>query len=108
MPRPPPRPALVRAADLIGQLGDPDHSRKLNALYCEFVETGMAAPARLPSPADLAEQYPEFFWSKVEPYLDDGAEHLERTVEGKQWIAQLYAHVFVEEHKLPRPGPERA
>ena len=27
---------------------------------------------------------------------------------GKQWIAQLYAHVFVEEHKLPRPGPERA
>ena len=33
---PTPRPALVRAADLIGQLGDPDHSRKLNALYYEF------------------------------------------------------------------------
>ena len=36
-------PALVRAADLIGQLGDPNHARKLNALYYEFVETGMAA-----------------------------------------------------------------
>ena len=100
--------ALVRAADLIGQLGDPNHARKLNALYYEFVEIGMAAQLGYQSPADLAEQYPKFFWSKVEPYLTTALEHLERTVGGKQWIAQLYAHVFVEEHKLPRPGPERA
>ena len=32
---------------------------------------------------------------------------LERTLEGKQWIAHLYAHVFVEEHLRARPGPER-
>ena len=101
-------PALVRAADLIGQLGDPNHARKLNALYWEFVEIGMAAQLGYQSPADLAEQYPKFYWSKVEPYLTTALEHLERTVAGKQWIAQLYAHVFVEEHKLPRPGPERA
>ena len=82
--------------------------RKLNALYWEFVENGMAAQLGYQSPADLAEQYPRFFWSKVEPYLTTALEHLERTVAGKQWIAQLYAHVFVEEHKLPRPGPERA
>jgi hypothetical protein len=101
-------PALVRAADLIGQLGDPNHARKLNALYWEFVETGVAAQLGYHSPADLAEQYPRFFWSQVEPYLTTALEHLERTVGGKQWIAQLYAHVFVEEHKRPRPGPERA
>ena len=101
-------PALVRAADLIGQLGDPNHARKLNALYWEFVEIGMAAQLGYQSPADLAEQYPKFYWAKVEPYLTTALEHLERTVAGKQWIAQLYAHVFVEEHKLPRPGPERA
>ena len=100
-------PALVRAADLIGQLGDPSHSRKLNALYWEFVEIGIAAQLGYRSPADLAEQYPRFFWSKVEPYLETALGHLERTVAGKQWIAQLYAHVFVEEHGLPRPGPER-
>ena len=100
-------PALVRAADLIGQLGDPSHSRKLNALYWEFVEIGIAAQLGYRSPADLAEQYPRFFWSKVEPYLETALAHLERTVAGKQWIAQLYAHVFVEEHGLPRPGPER-
>ena len=32
---------LVRAADLIGQLGDPLYLRKLNALYHEFVENGV-------------------------------------------------------------------
>ncbi|MEK0083860.1 metal-dependent phosphohydrolase [Benzoatithermus flavus] len=101
-------PALVRAADLIGQLGDPDHPRKLNALYYEFCETGMNEKLGYRSPADLAEQYPRFFWSKVEPYLGTAIRHLERTVEGKQWIAQLYAHVFVEEHRRSRPGPERA
>ena len=101
-------PALVRAADLIGQLGDPNHARKFNALYYEFVETGIAAQLGYYSPADLAEQYPKFFWSQVEPYLATALEHLERTVAGKTWIAQLYAHVFVVEHKLPRPGPERA
>ena len=52
-------PALVRAADLIGQLGDPNHARKLNALYWEFVEIGMAAQLGYQSPADLAEQYPQ-------------------------------------------------
>lgn len=101
-------PALVRAADLIGQLGDPDHSRKLNALYYEFCETGFNERFGYDSPADLAEQYPRFFWSKVEPYLDTALQHLQRTIEGKQWIAQLYAHVFVEEHRRSRPGPERA
>ena len=69
-------PALVRAADLIGQLGDPSHSRKLNALYWEFVEIGIAAQLGYRSPADLAEQYPKFFWSKVEPYLETDLEHL--------------------------------
>ena len=100
--------ALVRAADLIGQLGDPNHLRKLNALYYEFAETGIAAQLGYHSPADLAEQYPRFFWRQIEPYLATALEHLERTVAGKAWIAQLYAHVFIEEHKLPRPGPERA
>ena len=32
---------LVRAADLIGQLGDPHYLRKANALYYEFEEAGM-------------------------------------------------------------------
>jgi hypothetical protein len=98
---------LLRAADLVGQLADPHYPRKLNALFHEFVETGVAERLDFRSPADLAERYPRFFWSVVEPYIRPALQHLQRTVEGKQWIAQLYAHVFVEEHVRARPGPQR-
>ena len=37
----------MRAADLIGQLGDPHYLRKANALYHEFEEVGMNRAARL-------------------------------------------------------------
>jgi hypothetical protein len=98
---------LLRAADLIGQLADPFYPRKLNALYHEFAETGVAGRLGYKSPADLAEHYPRFFWQAVEPYIGDALEHLQRTVEGKQWIANLYAHVFAEEHRRARLGPQR-
>jgi hypothetical protein len=101
-------PGLVRAADLIGQLADPFYPRKLNALYHEFAETGVAEQLGYKSPADVAEHYPRFFWEKVEPYIGDALQHLSRTVEGKQWIASLYAHVFVEEHARWRLGPQRS
>jgi hypothetical protein len=98
---------LVRAADLIGQLADPFYPRKLNALYHEFAETGVADQLGYKTPADVAAHYPRFFWEKVEPYIADALRHLSRTVEGKQWIANLYAHVFVEEHTRWRLGPQR-
>ncbi|HSA79541.1 MAG TPA: hypothetical protein VLE23_01880 [Geminicoccaceae bacterium] len=98
---------LVRAADLIGQLADPFYPRKLNALYHEFAETGVAERLGYGSPTDVAEHYPGFFWEKVEPYIGDALQHLSRTVEGKQWIANLYAHVFAEEHRRDRLGPQR-
>jgi hypothetical protein len=98
---------LVRAADLIGQLADPFYPRKLNALYHEFAETGVAERLGYRSPTDVAEHYPGFFWQKVEPYIGDALQHLSRTVEGKQWIANLYAHVFAEEHRRDRLGPQR-
>ena len=59
------------------------------------------------SPADLADHYPKFFWSSVEPYVGPALKYLDRTIEGKRWVAQLYAHVFVEEHRRQRPGPQR-
>jgi hypothetical protein len=34
----------------------------------------------------------------VAPYIRDGLRHLSVTQEGKQWIANLYAHVFTVEH----------
>ena len=58
---------LVRAADLIGQLGDPHHLRRLSGLYYEFLETGIADKLGYTNPADLAEDYPSFFWNVARP-----------------------------------------
>lgn len=101
-------PGLVRAADLIGQLGDPFYLCKLNALFYELSELGVAQKRGYETPADLAEDYPRFFWGSIEPYVPDALGHLDRTQEGKSWLAQLYSHVFVEEHARRRHGPERA
>jgi hypothetical protein len=85
---------LVRAADLIGQLGDPHHLRRLTGLYYEFLETGIAGKLGYADPADLAEDYPAFFWNVARPYLKDALRYLQLTQEGKQWIANLHSHVF--------------
>ncbi|GJD92048.1 MULTISPECIES: metal-dependent phosphohydrolase [Methylobacterium] len=97
---------LLRAADLIGQLGDPLYPRKLNALFREFAEVGLDKEFGYADPADLAVGYPAFFWSKVEPVLGDGIRALDATVEGRRWVANLYAHVFAMEHDRRRMGPE--
>jgi hypothetical protein len=96
------------AADLIGQLADPLYLRRLNALYYEFLETGMAERCGYTSPADMIEKYPAFFWENVEPYIGDALGYLELTIEGKQWIANLYSHVFTIEHARRRLGPHVA
>jgi hypothetical protein len=43
----------------------------------------------------------------VEPHIGPALRHLERTSDGRLWVAQLYAHVFVEEHVRHRLGTER-
>ena len=85
---------LVRAADLIGQLGDPSYLNKTNALFCEFREIGIAAKLGYESPADLVENYPDFFWRSVSPHIGPAVRYLEITVEGRTWLAHLYSNVF--------------
>ena len=92
-------PGLVRAADLIGQLADVNYLRKIPALYTEFAETGTAAKLGYRSSEDLRLAYPAFFWKAVRPVIGEGLRCLRVTQEGKQWVANLYAHVFSEEHR---------
>lgn len=99
---------LVRAADLIGQLADPNYPSKLNALFHELNETGLAGKMGLVTPADLVESYPKFFWTAVEPYIGDGLRYLAMTVEGKRWVASLYGNVFMAEHRRLTSGPQLA
>jgi hypothetical protein len=92
-------PGLLRAADLIGQLADPHHLRKFPALFYEFEETGTNAKLGYKNPDDLRNDYPAFYWNLVNRYIRDGLRYLRLTQEGKQWIANLYAHVFAVEHQ---------
>jgi hypothetical protein len=96
---------LLRAADLIGQLADPLYPRKINALFYEFAEIGVSGKLGYSSPADLAERYSGFFWTKIEPYIRDARRYLEQTVEGRHWLAQLYSNVFAMEHNRRGMGP---
>lgn len=94
-------PGLLRAADLIGQLADPNYIRKLPALFHEFEETGTSVLLGYSSPGDLRNDYSTFYWNVVHRYIQDGLRHLRVTQEGKQWIANLHAHVFTVEHHEP-------
>jgi len=100
-------PGLIRAADLIGQLADPQYFRKISALFAEFKETGQAAKMGYTTAADLRAGYPKFFWEVVNPFITEGLRFLRRTQEGQIWVANLYANVFTEEHEAPAYGPER-
>jgi hypothetical protein len=98
---------LLRAADLIGQLGDPHHLRKANALYHEFEEVGTNRQLGYTSPADLTDSYPQFFWSSISPHIQTAIQYLNMTSSGRQWIAGLYSNVFCAERDLALCGPER-
>lgn len=100
-------PALLGASDLIGQLADPNYMRKGPALFTEFSETDISAKLGYTTAAQLRADYPKFFWSAVSPHIGDALVDLRMTQEGKQWVANLYAHVFAEEHQLPTLGAER-
>ncbi len=98
---------LVRAADLIGQLADPRYLQKLAHLYAEFQENGDAERMGYTNPGHLRSTYPAFFYQKVSPYITEGLRFLRKTEEGKVWVAQLYSHVYTEQHHEPSFGPER-
>jgi hypothetical protein len=97
---------LVRAADLIGQLGDLHYLRKANALYYEFEEVGRNRQLGYTSPADLTDQYPQFYWSSVSTRIQPAIRYLNVTSSGRQWIATLYGNVFRAERELNLSGLE--
>jgi hypothetical protein len=92
-------PGLVRAADLIGQMADPDYLRKLPGLFYEFEETGANRAMGNKTTADLRDKYPDFFWTMVKPYIEAGIDYLKVTQTGRLWLAGLYSHVFYQEHR---------
>ena len=98
---------LVRAANLIGQLGDPQYLRKANALYYEFEEVGRNKQFGYVSPADLTDLYPKFYWSSVSAHIQSAMRYLNVTSNGRKWIANLHSNIFRAERELSHSGPQR-
>jgi hypothetical protein len=98
--------ALLRAADLIGQLADPHYLKKANALFHEFEEIGLNKKLGYETPADLIYKYPQFYWNTVSPQIQTAIRYLNVTSSGRQWIASLYSNVFRAERELGLSGPQ--
>jgi hypothetical protein len=98
--------SLLRAADLIGQLGDPHYLRKANALYHEFEEIGLNKQLGYGSPSDLVDRYPQFYWNRVSPHIQAAIRYLNVTSNGRRWIDGLYSNVFRAERELRLAGPQ--
>jgi hypothetical protein len=99
--------SLLRAADLIGQLGDPHYIRKANSLYHEFEEAGLNRQLGYENPADLVNRYPQFYWNTVAPFVQTAVRHLQVTTNGRQWVANLFSNVFQAEREIALGGPQR-
>ena len=97
---------MLRAADLIGQLGDPNYLRKANALYYEFEESGLNKQFGYETPADLVDKYPQFYWNSVSPHIQAAIRYLNITSSGRRWIAGLYSNVFRAEREVSLAGPQ--
>ena len=93
---------LVRAADFIGQLGDPDYLRKTPALFYEFHELGINEKLGYKSPNDMRKNYASFYWNSVDAYIQEALVYLRLTESGKQWIANMHSHVFDSEHEADK------
>jgi hypothetical protein len=98
---------LLRAADLIGQLGDPNYMKKSNALFYEFEETGLNKTLGYETPADIVYKFPQFYWTNVAPQISTAIRYLNVTSSGRQWIANLYGNVFRAERDVNLSGPQR-
>jgi hypothetical protein len=98
--------ALLRAADLIGQLGDPHYLKKANALFFEFEEIGLNRQLGYETSADMVDKYPQFYWTTVSPCIEDAIRFLNVSASGRQWISSLYSNVFRAEHELRLSGPQ--
>jgi hypothetical protein len=100
--------ALLRAADLIGQLGDPRYLQKANALFWEFEEIGWNKKFGYTSPADVVDHYPQFYWNNVSPHIHTALRYLSVTESGRQWISNLYSNVYRAERAIGQSLPTAA
>lgn len=94
---------LVRAADLIGQLADPNYLTKMTRLFREFEEVGTHRRLGYHHPQDLRNAYPDFFYTVVYAYIRDALKYLECTDRGQEIIIALFQNVAIVEREQLTP-----
>ncbi|MDP6825870.1 MAG: hypothetical protein QF515_01935 [Pseudomonadales bacterium] len=95
--------ALVRSADLLGQMADPLYLQKLARLYAELVETGEAERLGYRNAREMRDAFPAFYYRHVQPYIGEGLEFLSKTQEGHQWVANLNHHLHATRGVIGKP-----
>jgi len=92
--------ALVRSADLLGQMADPLYLKKLSRLFAEFLETGEAARQGFTTAGELRDNFAQFFNAQVRPFVGPGLRYLKRSQDGQQWVANLYHHLHADDQEI--------
>lgn len=92
-------PGLLRAAQVIGAIADPDFSLKMMPLWLEIKECGLEDVLGYKDVTDLRDTYPSFFWTTLHPLIPDGIDCLTYTGTGRLWLANMHSHVLLEEHR---------
>jgi len=98
---------LMRAANIIGQLGDPRYLQKVHAVYYEFEEAGINKKYGYSSTADLTELYPQFYFKSLSSHLETAIRYLNITTRGRQWIASLFSNVYRADREANLPALNR-
>lgn len=97
--------ALVRSADLLGQMADPLYMKKLSRLFAEFLENGEAARQGFSTVGQLRATFPDFFQSQVKPFVGNGLRYLKRSQDGQQWLANLSRHLHAQDDEPGADSP---
>jgi hypothetical protein len=92
-------PGLLRAAHLIGTVADPNFVLKINRLFLEAHESGIADQLGYANAPDFIARYPVFFWRVLHPLIGEATDLLGYTGAGRVWLANMHAHLLVEEHR---------
>jgi hypothetical protein len=92
---------LPRHRNLVRRRGDGDEV----APYYEFSEIGLIERLAYHSASGLIDRYPQLYWNKVSPHIQDIIRDLNMTSSGRRWVAGPYNNVFHAERDLRHSGP---
>ncbi len=92
-------PGLLRAAHIIGAVADPNFLLKMPSLVQELEESGMTERLGYSTVAEFRVHYPDLFWKTLHPLILEAVELLNHTGHGREWLANMHAHLLAEEHR---------